>query len=256
MKKHLFTAASLVSILFFAHCKKNIENSSLTPIFQATINGSLWQADSSHSIESIFYSDTSFIITGSSSDGRLIRLMSHPPASSSIDFGVSSVTLSSFTGSSDLPSNTIHLNWTTIKEINTEKFIIERSTDAVTFETAGEIAAAGNSSQELKYSWDEKPPVYTTLQKPHYYRIKILNTDSTFEYSSVLAVTLESPALYIFGLNDHDYGYGYNGSLTITKVDDANKLVNGTFYFTITDNSGSTIKVINGKFQNIPFERF
>jgi hypothetical protein len=38
------------------------------------------------------------------------------------------------------------------------------------------------------------------------------------------------------------------GQLTITKFDELNQIVSGTFFFTVIDNSGDTIKVSDGRF--------
>lgn len=45
------------------------------------------------------------------------------------------------------------ISWITVSEINTDKFIIQKSKDGIDFEIVGEIPSAGNSSEEKKYRY-------------------------------------------------------------------------------------------------------
>lgn len=60
------------------------------------------------------------------------------------------VTLSSFTATRE--NNGVRLAWSTSTEINSEKFIVERSTNGTNFSLLTEVAAAGNSSTTIRYS--------------------------------------------------------------------------------------------------------
>lgn len=71
------------------------------------------------------------------------------------------------------------LNWETATEINSNKFIIQRSIDGITFSDLNEILAAGASTTLRKYAVEDRQP----LQKWNYYRIKLLDKDGSFIYS-------------------------------------------------------------------------
>lgn len=71
------------------------------------------------------------------------------------------------------------LNWETATEINSNKFIIQRSKDGFTFSDLNEVPAAGNSTTLRKYSMEDRQP----LQKWNYYRIKLLDKDGSYIHS-------------------------------------------------------------------------
>ena len=80
--------------------------------------------------------------------------------------------------------NNVALNWVTASEINNDYFTIERSTDAVNFETAGTVSGNGNNSN---YTWTDDNSINGTA----YYRLKQTDFNGTFEYHGVRAVTCE-----------------------------------------------------------------
>ncbi|MCB9032595.1 MAG: T9SS type A sorting domain-containing protein [Chitinophagales bacterium] len=90
------------------------------------------------------------------------------------------VELLSFTGTNMGDYN--KLEWITASEINSKEFVIEKSTDITNWTNIGVITAAGFSSEELNYSFIDNAPNVGN----NYYRLKIINTDGTFEYSKVI----------------------------------------------------------------------
>jgi hypothetical protein len=84
----------------------------------------------------------------------------------------------------------VDLNWATATELNNERFIVERSADANTFEEVLETPGAGNSGSTRSYSSvDDEPLVGLS-----YYRLKQMDFDGTSTYSDVVAVYY-SPSL-------------------------------------------------------------
>lgn len=78
----------------------------------------------------------------------------------------------------------VKLTWKTSEEFNSREFIIERSNDGFNFLSIKRINAAGNSQSEKTYSvWDEHP-----LQGSNYYRLKMIDIDGSYEYSTVVKV--------------------------------------------------------------------
>ncbi len=88
-----------------------------------------------------------------------------------------------------LDGEKVVFTWSTLSESNSSHFDIEKSTDAVNFEKAGTIKAAGNSSTTLQYSFTDKNlPVKTT-----YYRLKQTDKNGDYKYDcGILKVNAKS----------------------------------------------------------------
>jgi hypothetical protein len=78
----------------------------------------------------------------------------------------------------------VKLSWNTFSEHNSRETVIERSVDGVNFYTIGSIAAAGNSSTEIKYSYTDVSPMAGRV----YYRLKMLQVGGSFTYSDTKSV--------------------------------------------------------------------
>ncbi|MHA4844481.1 T9SS type A sorting domain-containing protein [Flavitalea antarctica] len=89
--------------------------------------------------------------------------------------------LKSFTGKT--AGNNIQLNWNTESESNSDKFIVERSSDGSSFTAIGTVDAAGNSNRPKQYT-------FTTNgnKKNSYFRLKMLDIDGKSKYSPVVTV--------------------------------------------------------------------
>ncbi|MEJ8802336.1 T9SS type A sorting domain-containing protein [Pontibacter sp. H249] len=94
------------------------------------------------------------------------------------------VTLLSFTAK--LKNSNAVLNWVTATELNSDKFIIERSINGRTFEAIGSVDAAGNTNTKKSYSFTDFKTPNTTV----YYRLKQIDLDGKYEYSTVVFITL------------------------------------------------------------------
>lgn len=53
----------------------------------------------------------------------------------------------------------VKLSWTTAQEINSKNFYVEKSSDGRQWQTIAAVAAAGNSSVERKYSYDDNKSI-------------------------------------------------------------------------------------------------
>ena len=87
-----------------------------------------------------------------------------------------------FTG--DLRSNHVALEWATASETENDYFQVERSTDGYTFEAIAKINGAGDSQQELGYSFDD----YEYASGINYYRLRQVDYDGTEDFSDVISV--------------------------------------------------------------------
>lgn len=96
------------------------------------------------------------------------------------------VRLISFTGKKDDKNNV--LNWSTATEINTSHFEIERSTSGINFIKLGKVKAKGNSASINNYSIIDMLDDDLSLNRS-YYRLKIVDADNSFEYSTIVVIT-------------------------------------------------------------------
>ncbi len=92
------------------------------------------------------------------------------------------IELISFSG--QLKDQVIMLSWTTLSELDNNKFIVEKSNEGGLFRPIGEIKGAGTSYERQRYQYfDENPNVGI-----NYYRLKQVDFDGKFEFSSVISV--------------------------------------------------------------------
>ncbi|UTW60836.1 T9SS type A sorting domain-containing protein [bacterium SCSIO 12741] len=83
--------------------------------------------------------------------------------------------------------NGTQLQWETASEIHSSYFEIQHSANGISFEPIGQVAAAGYSNEIRQYRfWDEQ------LIEQSYYRLKTVDLDGSYEYSSVFPVIRDS----------------------------------------------------------------
>ncbi|MFI5252143.1 MAG: T9SS type A sorting domain-containing protein [Bacteroidota bacterium] len=101
--------------------------------------------------------------------------------------GALPIQMSSFTGTVD-SSNHIILNWTTVSEVNSYGFEVQRSAGGKQFQTLPNsfISGHGTSLESNLYSFTDQ----TAGSGKWYYRLKQINLDGTFGYGSVIQVIL------------------------------------------------------------------
>lgn len=110
------------------------------------------------------------------------------------------VELSSFTANE---INTgVELKWSTATEQNNNKFIIERLTECKAegskdWETVGEVLGSGNSNSVKNYSYLDK----TVISGIYAYRLKQIDNDGTYKYSSEVRVDLGTPESFAVAQN-------------------------------------------------------
>jgi len=87
----------------------------------------------------------------------------------------------------------ILLKWTTASESNNDYFAIERSYDAINFETICKVSGAGNSNTPVNYNYEDNTANINTKQIPtYYYRLKQTDYDGTTSYSDIAAASCTS----------------------------------------------------------------
>lgn len=101
------------------------------------------------------------------------------------------VQLLSFKGS--VQDNNTVLNWKTENEVNTSRFLIERSEDGTNFTAIGNVPSIRTSgSQVLDYAYTDANSASRQLPVL-YYRLRIVDLDGAYKYSNVVAVTFANP---------------------------------------------------------------
>lgn len=94
------------------------------------------------------------------------------------------VTWSSFTANV-ISEKEVRLNWETSQESNTSHYVIEHSLDGQNFLPIGNVRAAGNSSEEVTYTFIHKTPNPGIM---NYYRIRQYDQDGESSYSKISGV--------------------------------------------------------------------
>lgn len=77
-----------------------------------------------------------------------------------------------------------HLDWVTASEANTDRYDIEWSRDAYTWDVIGDLSAAGNSNMTLSYNFIDASP----LPIVNYYRLVQFDWDGQFEIFGPIAI--------------------------------------------------------------------
>ena len=98
-------------------------------------------------------------------------------------------------------TNRVKLAWQTASEINNDRFEIERSTDAVRYETIGAVKGNGNSLKLNDYTFEDESP----LTGINYYRLKQIDIDGRFEYSDMVSVEMDRSSILIIPTSTYDF---------------------------------------------------
>ncbi len=95
--------------------------------------------------------------------------------------------LISFQASYDKANSQTNLNWTTANEINVSHFSIERSTNGYDFVSIGSVSATKSTSLQY-YTYQD----IGTISGLYYYRLKIIDLDYSYEYSTIETVQAQN----------------------------------------------------------------
>lgn len=84
--------------------------------------------------------------------------------------------------------STASLTWSTTAETNSDRFEIERSRNGKIWSKIGTVASTGESKVLVKYSFADAAP----LPGENLYRLKMVDKDETFAYSSIRSLTFDN----------------------------------------------------------------
>ncbi len=99
------------------------------------------------------------------------------------------VELAEFTVKSD-DNKTAQLAWTSLTENNSLHYEVERKTDNEDFTRVGTVTAAGESLEEINYTYQDD--ISKISGNYVYYRLKMVDKDGSYEYSDVESLKLET----------------------------------------------------------------
>ncbi|MGV9012461.1 MAG: hypothetical protein ACOH13_07700 [Flavobacteriales bacterium] len=91
----------------------------------------------------------------------------------------------------------VNVDWATASEKNSDRFVVQHSTDNLNFENIGQVAAAGNSQQRSQYRFTDTKPA----QGWNYYRLQEIEMDGSASLSHVVTAEMKAnetdkPLLY------------------------------------------------------------
>jgi hypothetical protein len=159
------------------------------------------------------------VLTNMAMTGTTSNIVSHPLTGVPLP-----ILLTDFTASRQ--DNSALLQWQTAQEENTREFLVQRSPDGTVFSTIGSVAAAGNSSVTLDYSFVDASPV----SGKNYYRLEEVDLDGYTTYTPVRLLNFSSSARQLIW-----YPTGYKAA-EVCLVQGSNE------WYTITDASGQTLR--------------
>lgn len=138
------------------------------------------------------------------------------------------LTLIDFSGL--LSGHNVQLSWSTATEQNTSYFEVQRSSGGSVFLPVGKVAAAGNSTATLQYSYTDILPA--DAPPALFYRLQMTDLDGQFTYSPVVKITPPPASLTILA-TPNPFQQGLTVNIGAATTDNA--------VITITDMSGRII---------------
>lgn len=115
--------------------------------------------------------------------------------------------------------NGIHqLEWRTASEINGSHFEVEHSTNGQDWRMVGRVAATGDSQIAIDYSFAYAP---SAMDRIHYYRLKMVDRDETFDFSEVRSLETLSDSKILIAPNPFNDEVQINTTASHYKIYDS-----------------------------------
>jgi len=127
---------------------------------------------------------------GSTSLGRYAMLKDVMIKGVASDINVLPLNLITFNGQNE--SGLAKLTWISANEVNTNYFIVERSTDGRSFSEIGKVTAK-NTTGEITYNFSDPIKLVDAV----FYRLKIVDRDDNFKYSNMILITVKASTISV-----------------------------------------------------------
>ncbi|HYV95488.1 MAG TPA: CUB domain-containing protein [Chitinophagales bacterium] len=121
------------------------------------------------------------------------------------------IELLSFDGESLGAVNRIY--WTTLSELNNDHFILEHSADAINFSELASVPAAGTTASPSSYNYYDQHP----FNGINYYRLKQVDVDESYTYSSIISLEKYSDAEVVPTINPNPTSGIFNIGLVASE---------------------------------------
>lgn len=141
--------------------------------------------------------------------------------------GLLPIKLSEFKGT--YANGISQLAWSTQQENNSNYFEIERSNDAVNFSPIGKVFAAGFSSKQLSYHFND----IKVNSGENFYRLRMVDKDSKYELSNTIMLSASIRGLLITGI----YPNPFSEKISITISSENTAVAN----IRLLDNTGKLL---------------
>ena len=148
------------------------------------------------------------------------------------------VELTSFSAS--VINDKVILTWSTATELNNQGFDIEKSFDNKSYEKIGFVPGYGTTAESKNYNFSISNPE----NRKTFYRLRQVDFDGTFEYSSSIEVEGVSPTQYSLKQN---YPNPFNPTTTIGFTLPSESIVKISIYNLIGQ---KVAEVVNSKFSS------
>ena len=118
-------------------------------------------------------------------------------------------------------------SWTTSSELNNDHFTVERSADGNFFEPVGVVAAAGSTTEQQYYNFDDRNP----LKGVSYYRLAQSDYDGVTTYSDVRSIRILDEKQYTVEVYPNP----------VTEKLRINSSAEGSIYVSVSDIKGRIV---------------
>ncbi|MDH3268441.1 MAG: T9SS type A sorting domain-containing protein [Ignavibacteria bacterium] len=122
------------------------------------------------------------------------------------DYNTIPVELTSFRA--NVVGNNVELSWSTATETNNQGFEIERSENNIEFNNIGFVPGFGTTTETKSYSYTDQ----SINSGTHYYRLKQIDFDGSFNYSDVVEAVVSLPTAFNL---EQNYPNPFNPSTSI-----------------------------------------
>lgn len=120
------------------------------------------------------------------------------------------------------------LNWSVAEAVNFNKFEIERSSDAIDFNTIGAVESNGKTAGS--YQFTDR----VLASGINYYRLRMIDVDGQFTFSNILSINAEARGINITAV----YPNPFVDIIKVSMVTDKNEIVT----MRLIDNIGRIVK--------------